>query len=77
MKTLIGIVFLAIVVSCSEPGHKYLVKITKTDAIAGSIYCSYDIESLENVVLPKDHIVDICNKYQVGDQVSIEINDLK
>ena len=76
MKALICIVLLAFITSCSEPGQKYLVEITKSTPMAGSSYCSYDIISVEGVTLPKNSIVATCGKYSVFERITIEINDL-
>lgn len=74
------VLFTSLASSCADPGTTYEVRILEKDTLAhyGSPYCAYKIEPVDSlIVLPRYSLVDACGKYQVGDRIAIEINDLK
>jgi hypothetical protein len=59
---------------CSNPqGKSYKVSVTETTPIGVGTYCTYAIISPTNECLPRDFLVDVCEKYNVGDVVVIEM----
>ena len=59
--------------SCSEEGQKYSVQIVSVTKMSSDPYCTYNFISATSACVPGDYLVAICDKYKVGDVISIEI----
>jgi len=71
IKYLCLLLFLACVMSCSDPDIHYTVTITKIEKNKEAYYCVYHITSVSEPKLPEDFFLDICDKYSVGDVVTL------
>lgn len=59
----------------SHTGKSYNVEIISISKPAAGTYCTYNIKSTSQTdpCLPRDFLVDVCEKYKVGDVVVIQM----
>jgi len=66
---------------CSKPGFKYnveIISIIQPKPDERPNYCTYNIKSTDDtIVLPRSYFLDTCGSHQVGEVLSMEINDMK
>jgi hypothetical protein len=72
----LGFVLLIMVSCSSSPGIQYTVTITTIVPIAGSPanYCTYNFNPGTGPVPPRLYFVNTCDKYTVGQVITISMN---
>jgi hypothetical protein len=66
-----NIIALFLLVACADPDINYTVKIIEIQKNTESVYCIYRTESVGEPKFEKGEFLDDCDKYKVGDVITL------
>jgi hypothetical protein len=69
MKYVVFLLFL--VLGCADADINYEVRIIAVEKLKDSFYCVYRTEAIGEPVLEKGYFLDDCDKYSVGETVTL------